>query len=433
MIWNSPTVRILTGLLIGLAVGATLASGHPHPLTRDLTFLDPQWLAQTETFTDALGGVWLDALRMTIIPLVFALLVVGVAQTAGTVKAGGLAAQALIAFAVLLLLSATIAAIATPALLDVWPAPAAAAQALRDAGHKTGFVPPPTPPFGDWLRSFVPANPVKAAADGAMASIVVFALAVGLAASRLAEGQRKILFDFFDALQAAMMVIVGWVLWAAPVGVMLLSFGVGARTGVGAVGVLSHYVAVVSIMCLAGGVIGFLIAWLGGGAPIGKLIAALIPVEAMAISTQSSLASLPVMLEATDRLGVPERARDLVMPMAVAVFRITSPAGNLAVVIYIAHLYGIPLDVGKLAIGVVVACLVSLAAVGVASSVTFFTTLVPISMAMGLPMDLLPLFLAVETLPDFSRTIGNVTADVGVTAMVGRWARGPKSAPDPVQ
>jgi len=150
----------------------------------------------------------------------------------------------------------------------------------------------------------------------------------------------------------------------------------------------------------------------------------LIPVEAMAISTQSSLAPLPVMLTACDRLGVPERARDLVLPMAVAVFRITSPAGNLAVVIYIAHLYGIHLAPGTLAIGVVVASLVSVAAVGVASSVTFFTTLVPISMAMGLPMDLLPLFLAVETLPDFSRTIGNVTADVGVTAMAGRWAKG---------
>ena len=307
--------------------------------------------------------------------------------------------------------------------LAVSPAPAAAAQALRDAGHRTGFTPPPTQPFGAMLRGFVPANPVKAAADGAMASIVVFALAVGLAASRLEPARRKVLFELFDALQAAMMVIVGWVLWAAPAGVMLLSFGVGARTGVGAVGVLGHYVAVVSIMCLAGGVIGLLVALIGGRTPVGRLIDALIPVEAMAISTQSSLASLPVMITACDRLGVPERARDLVLPMAVAVFRVTSPAGNLAVAIYVAHLYGVALSPASLATGIVVACLVSLAAVGVASSVTFFTTLVPISMAMGLPMDLLPLFLAVETLPDFSRTIGNVTADVGVTAMAGRWAR----------
>ena len=115
--------------------------------------------------------------------------------------------------------------------------------------------------------------------------------------------------------------------------------------------------------------------------------------------------------------------RDLVMPMAVALFRITSPAGNLAVAIYIAHIYGVALDPGRLAVGVLVASLVSLAAVGAASSITFFTTLVPICMAMGLPMDLLPLFLAVETLPDFSRTIGNVTADVGITVWAGRWVK----------
>jgi Na+/H+-dicarboxylate symporter len=141
----------------------------------------------------------------------------------------------------------------------------------------------------------------------------------------------------------------------------------------------------------------------------------------MAISTQSSLASLPVMLEASNRIGAREEARDLVLPMAVALFRLTSPAGNLAVAVYVAHVYGVALDPLRLAAGVVVAALVSLAAVGVASSVTFFTTLVPIFTAMNVPLDLLPLLLPLETLPDFSRTIGNVTADVGITAWASRW------------
>jgi len=412
MTWNSLTVRILAGLVIGLSAGAALVA------------MQVPWLGQVTAVTDALGGVWLDALRMTIIPLVFALLVVGVAQAAGTVQAGGIAGRTLIAFAVLLLISTTISALATPALLHVWPAPAAAAEALRAGARGAAATVPPAPPFSDFLKSFVPANPIKAAADGAMASIVVFALVFGLAATRLDEARRAALFGFFDAVQAAMMVIVGWVLWAAPAGVLLLALGVGARTGFGAVGVLGHYVAVVSIMCLVGAVIGVLLAVIGGGVPPGQLIAALIPVEVMAISTQSSLASLPVMLEATEQLGVPERVRALVLPMAVALFRITSPAGNIAVAIYVANIYGIPLDPARLAIGVVVACLVSLAAVGVASSITFFTTLVPISMAMGLPVDLLPLFLAVETLPDFSRTIGNVTGDVGITVLAGRWVKG---------
>jgi Na+/H+-dicarboxylate symporter len=257
---------------------------------------------------------------------------------------------------------------------------------------------------------------------------VFFGLVFGLAATRLDPGRRDVLFGLFDAVQATMMVIVGWVLKIAPLGVFLLAFVVGAKTGFGAVGILGQYVVIVSIMCLLAGVLGLIMAIFGGKIAPGKLFTALIPVEAMAISTQSSLASLPVMLEATEKLGVPQGVRGLVLPMAVALFRITSPPGNLAVAIYVAHIDGVHLGPAQLAVGVVVACIVSLAAVGVASSVTFFTTLVPICGAMGVPMELLPLLLAVETFPDFSRTLGNVTSDVGITAWAARWGQGKAEA-----
>ncbi|OXE36353.1 MAG: dicarboxylate/amino acid:cation symporter [Phenylobacterium zucineum] len=415
MAFNSLTTRILAGLILGLVLGAL----SPH--------LAPSLAAQLVTTSQALGGIWLDSLRMTIIPLVFSLLVVGVAQAAGTLKGGGLPGRSLLAFAVMLLISTTIAAVATPALLDIWPAPKAAAEALRISAHGLGSQVPPSPPMTEMLKSFIPANPIKAAAEGAMASIVFFGLVFGLAATRLNAERRTVLFGLFDAVQATMMMIVGWVLIIAPVGVFLLAFVVGAKTGLGAVGILGQYVVIVSIMCLLAGVLGLIMAIFGGGIPTGKLFAALIPVEAMAISTQSSLASLPVMLEATEKLGVPQGVRGLVLPMAVALFRITSPPGNLAVAIYAAHIYGVHLGPAQLAVGVIVACIVSLAAVGVASSVTFFTTLVPICGAMGVPMELLPLLLAVETLPDFSRTIGNVTSDVGITAWAARWSGGAKA------
>lgn len=407
---NSLTTRILLGLLAGLALGAALPGLHL-----------PQE-AQLVAASDALGGVWLDGLRMTIIPLVFSLLVVGVAQASGTAGGGGgLSMRALITFGVMLLIATTVAALATTALLDAWPAPEAAARALQAAAQGDAAKVPASPPLADWLRSFIPANPIKAAAEGAMAPLMVFALIFGLAVTRLGESRRGAMFGFFDAVQAAMMVIVHWVLWLAPFGVFLLAVVVGAKTGFGAVGILGQYVVVVSIMCLLAGLLGLMMALFGGRTPPGRLITAMIPVEAMAVSTQSSLACLPVMLEATERLGVPQRIRGLILPMAVALFRITSPAGNIAVAIYVAHIYGVPLDAGHLAAGVLVAAAVSLAAVGVASSVTFFTTLVPIFSVMGVPLELLPLLLAVETLPDFSRTIGNVAGHVGVTAWAARW------------
>jgi Na+/H+-dicarboxylate symporter len=417
MKFNSLTTRILAGLILGLLAGAALPSLH---------------LAAQDgvvATADALGGVWLDALRMTIIPLVFSLLVVGVAQLAGTARAGGFTVRALVAFGVLLLLSTLVSTLATTALLDVWPAPAAA-QGLKAAAHEAAHAIPTATPFGEWLRGFVPANPVKAAADGNMAALVVFALAFGIAATRLPEHRRDVIYRLFDGVQAAMMVIVGWVLWAGPVGVFFLALVVGAKTGFGAVGVLGHYIVVVSIMCLLAGVIGLAVALALGRASPGRLATALIPVTAMAISTQSSLASLPVMLEAAEKIGVSERIRGLVLPMAVALFRITSPAGNIAVGIYIGHLYGVRLDPAHLIAGALVAALISVAAVGVASAVTFFVTLVPICTALGVPLDLLALLVAVETFPDFSRTIGNVWGDVGVTAWAQRWR---EAAPAPAE
>lgn len=403
----SATARILIGLVAGLLLGVALAA------------IDPPWRGAVTSGLDAVGGVWLDALRMTIIPLVFALLVTGVAQAAGALEAGGVAGRALILFGVLLVASAALGAVVADLILQAWPVPSAAAAALRASAKGAGAV-PPMPPLAEWLRGFVPDNPVKAAADGAMVPLVFFALVFGLAGARLEAPRRATLFAFFDAVQAAMMVVVGWVLWVAPVGVAALSLSFGARTGVQGLGVLAQYVAVVSLMCLSAGVLGLLAGMIGGGVRPGALLGALIPVNAVAISTQSSLACLPTLLQAADRVGVRASIRDLVMPMAVALFRITSPAGNMAVAVYVAHIYGLHLDPARLVAGVLVAALVSVAAVGIASAVTFFTTLGPIFMAMGLPMELLPLFLAVETLPDLSRTLGNVAGHLGAAALLDR-------------
>jgi Na+/H+-dicarboxylate symporter len=405
----SLTTLILMGLVAGLAAGAALHA------------VQAPGEAGIVSAAEAVGGVWLDALRMTIIPLVFALLVTGMARAAETAGRGGLAGRALGVFALLLLASTSLAALVVPALLSAWPAPADAAAALRVSAAGSAVQIPETPPLAEWLRAFIPANPVKAAAEGAMASLVVFALIFGLAASRLDDRRREALVLVFDGVQAAMMVIVRWVLVLAPAGVFLLALTVGARTGIAAVGLLGHYVIVITVICLMAGALGLAAALFGGRIPPRALGSAMTPVGAMALSTQSSLACLPVMLAACERLGVPERVRGLVLPMGVALFRITSPAGNLAVALYVAHLYGVQLAPVQVLSGILVAALVSLAAVGVASSVTFFTTLVPIFMSMGLPMELLPLLLAVETLPDFSRTLGNVAGHVGVTAWARRW------------
>jgi Na+/H+-dicarboxylate symporter len=148
---------------------------------------------------------------------------------------------------------------------------------------------------------------------------------------------------------------------------------------------------------------------------------ALAPAQVVAVSTQSSLASLPAMLTGAQvELGVPQRIAGIVLPLAVSLFRVTSPAVNLGIVIFVAHIYGVHLGFAQIAAGVFVAVVTSLGVVSLPSQITFFTTTVPISFAMGVPTELLSLLIAVEVIPDIFRTVGNVTGDVTVTALVAR-------------
>jgi Na+/H+-dicarboxylate symporter len=140
------------------------------------------------------------------------------------------------------------------------------------------------------------------------------------------------------------------------------------------------------------------------------------------------------MLTAAERMGASERVRGLTLPLAVSVFRYASAAANLAVVIYLAQLYGIRLGPVELLLGAAVASVANLAGVGLPAQVSFFAIIGPICLALGVPLELLPLLLAVETIPDIFRTVGNVSADLVVTAVASEHAgEAEEEAPLPVE
>jgi Na+/H+-dicarboxylate symporter len=396
------TVRILLALAAGLMVGAMLAE-HPS-------------IARIIAVAEPIGGLWLDALRMTIVPLVFSLLVVGVSAAAGTAAAGGTAARALGLFGVLLLTSALFSALAVSGVLAAWPAPEAAVAGLREAAGHSAQRMPEFPTMGAWLRAFIPTNPIEAAAETNMAPLVVFALLFGLALTRIRTELRTGLTNLFQAVMDTMLVLVQWVLLVAPIGVFALALIVGAKAGFGAAGALGHYILILSGVCVSVGLLSYLLA-LAAGVPLLAFARAAAPAQAVAFSTQSSIASLPAMIAGTRQLGASEASIGVVLPLAVSLFRITSPAANLGVAIYCAHVFGVPLNAALLAAGIGVAAVISLASVGLPGQITFFTTTGPICLIMGVPLELLPILLAVETIPDIFRTVGNVTADMAVTCL----------------
>lgn len=398
--------RVLLALLFGLGLGAWIQS-----------FGDPaDWLVST---ADAVGGVWLGGLQMTVMPLIVSLLVVGVAAVADAVSAGRLTARAMAWFTGLLVAAIVLTLLVVQGVLYLWPVDADSARALV-AGATGGDAPEPqTIEFGAWLRSLAPTNPVSAAASGAVLPLVIFAMAFAFAVTRLPEAQRELLVRFFDAVADAMIVIVRWVLWAAPLGVFALALTLGLRGGLGSTGALFHYVVLVSLGCIMVAVASYPLAVVFGRVPLFRFARAIAPAQVVAFSTQSSLGTLPAMVErARDHLGVPEHVAGLVLPLAVAVFRLTSPVANLSVVLFICHVSGVEPTVAQLIAAGVVAFAVSISSVGLPGQVSFFVSIAPICLAMGAPIELLPLLLAVEVVPDIFRTLGNVTADLAVVRIV---------------
>ena len=407
------TAKIFLALIAGLAVGAALPGIGGGAVA--LAIAEP------------LGNLWLQALQMTIIPLIAGLLFTGIAESVGTAGGGKVAAAALLAFFILLLVSAVWAILFVPQLLSVWPAPMQAAAALTGTAPGTAIAAGPIN-IGGWLLSLVPANVFKVLAAGDMLPVVVFVSAFALAAGQLPARQQAPLIAFFEAVKDAMLVLVGWIFVAGPLGVFALALTVGLKAGIGAFGVLAHYVAVLVITQMSLILLIYVLMALFGGGAV-AFARAVLPAQAVAVSTQSSIASLPAIYEGAEALGLPESVSRVVLPLAVSIFRITSPCANIAVVLYVGHLNGIAPGPLALAAGVLASLAAAVSTGGLPGSITFLAATVPIANAMGVPVAALPLLLAVELLPDIFRTLGNVTADLAVTAILSKRLKLENAAP----
>ncbi|MES1154782.1 MAG: cation:dicarboxylase symporter family transporter, partial [Rhodanobacter sp.] len=279
---------------VGAAIGLLLANQNP------------VLALQVANVAQPIGKLWLNALQMTVVPLVLALVVVGVNTASDAAASGRIARRAIVVFVVVLTGGALFAALAAPLVFSWFPHRPELTVALNHATLPSAAQVAPIS-WVDALVAIVPNNAVMAAAQSAMLPLVVFALFLGFALTRLAPERRALLMEFFQAIADAMIVIVRWVLWVAPLGVFALILSVCARSGLGMLSALGVYVLVECLLYLAVTVMMLPVAVIFGGERLRRFALALLPAQAVAISTQSSLASLPAMLESADRrLGYPK-------------------------------------------------------------------------------------------------------------------------------
>ncbi|HEX4712915.1 dicarboxylate/amino acid:cation symporter [Phenylobacterium sp.] len=406
---RSLSVRVLIALVAGLGLGAAAAA-----------YAGPEVKRAIELF-ESVGGLWLNSLRMTVVPLIFAILVTGVSGVADAAATGRLAVRTLVLILICMTGSALFALVWQIGFYAVWPVDPHGALALKAGAASAPELLKAAPKLTDFIKNLAPSNPIKAASEDSILPLVVFAGFFGFAVTRLPEARRRAVTELFESIAEAMVTIVRWVLQAAPIGVFALALGVGLRAGVAAAPEIIHYMASISLGNIAIGLVMALVAVTLGRVPAGLWVRATAPVQVAAFATQSSLACLPAMVERSrDDLGIPDRITGLSLPLAVALLRVTGPFANYAVALFVAQVYGVHLTPGLYAAGAFVAVATSLAAVSLPGQVSFFFSIAPICVTLGVPVDLLPILIAVEVIPDIFRTIGNVTGDMAITAILAR-------------
>ncbi len=237
-------MRVSLSTRVLVALGAGIAAGIA------LSLVDAGVSRAVVAVVEPFGTLFVNAIRMTVVPLVVSSLIVGVASTEDRAMLARVGGRGILVFVVLLTLSGGLAALVTPPLMSNLQLDPAAVAQVRAASPSASSIAAGAASIqgpAAWLVSLVPSNAIAAAADGAMLPLIVFALALGLALGAVEVRARAEVVLFFRAITESMLTLVRWLLVVAPLGVFALALPLVARLGLAAVSALAVYVILVSV------------------------------------------------------------------------------------------------------------------------------------------------------------------------------------------
>jgi Na+/H+-dicarboxylate symporter len=408
----SLTSRVLIGLLAGFLLGLALSSGFLPGATTIPALLGP------------VGTIFINLIRMTVIPLVASMLIASVGSLASSGalgRAGGRAA--IIAVALLAVTAVATVLIAAPVLARI-QIDQTAALALRGPAvlTTTAAAPPPgTPALAQWFIDLVSPNVIKAAADGAMLPVIVFSVLFGVALAGVTAERRDAVLRVVQGVADAMQRLVSGILELAPLGVFALAVPLASKLGLAAAGAVVAYIALVVVLTiLAGALLLYPLGIIAGSMSPKAFVSFCAPAQAVAFASRSSLAALPAMVESGERAQLPPVVSRFVVPLAASVFRVGAAVAMPVGVLFLARLYGATLSTAQLASLVFTVILSSFAVPGVPGG--SIIAMVPVLAAVNLPIDGIGILLAVDTIPDMFRTTANVTGSLTLAAVLRRQA-----------
>ncbi|MFN5598298.1 MAG: dicarboxylate/amino acid:cation symporter [Gemmatimonas sp.] len=414
---RSTGVQVTLGLVAGLALGMLL-SRETSPSAFTTAFMP---------VLDIIGTAWINAVRMTVIPLVVPLLIVGVAGGEDLRATGTVGAKAFGWMLLLLVACAALSTIVSPLWFDTLTLDAEATARLR----ATAKIDVPTADalsIRTFILSLIPLNPVKAAADGTLLPVVLFTLLYAFALGQVGDGPRVAQLAFWRGMADTMLVVVRWMLALGGLGIFALAAVLGQKLGANVLGAIGFYFMVNIVLHLIAVVAIYVFIAVNGRVPVRQFLRALVPASVVGMGTRSSLASLPAMVKgATDVLALPPTATGFVLPLCASVFKLTSaiywPVGAL----FIAKLYGIDLSTANLLLVSASSIVLNFSTPGIPSGGMLLQ--VPLYASIGLPVEGIGILIALDTLPDMFKTLLNVTSDMMVAVMTTAQGGGAERAP----
>lgn len=373
-----------------------------------------------------MGDLFLNALKMLIVPLIMSSIISGVAGIGGNKNLGRLGGKTIFFYitssllAILLGLAAV--NILQPGIAD---GQSVGAQLNLDYNDEQleqllDKVEKGASSIGDIFLRMVPPNIVAAAAQGQMLGMIFFSLLFGFFMTRIASQKGELLISFWDAVFDVMIAMTMWVMKFAPLGVFGLVAKTVAATGFAAFGplLMLFFTVFIALFLHTFVTLSLMLRFIGGVSPL-AFMKMMSPVMLTAFSTASSSATLPLTMEVVEKeVGVSNNTTSFVLPLGATINMDGTALYECVAAIFIAQAYGLDLSLVQQFSIVVVALLTSIGVAGIPAA-----SLVAISVILGvigLPLEGIGLLLVTDRLLDMLRTAVNVYSDSCGTLIIAR-------------
>ncbi|UCC71923.1 MAG: dicarboxylate/amino acid:cation symporter [Gemmatimonadota bacterium] len=410
-LYTAVAIGLVAGLLLGLLASVT---GSPV-------------LMAIAVGVEPIGQAFVDLLKMVVIPLVVAVIFVGVGALGDLRQLGRMGGLTLLFFAA----TSAVGVLMGMGIMQLFLplASEAAAEAVAGAGAEAPVLPGPV----EFLLGLIPSNPFAAAAEGALLPLIVFTILFAAATGALPEKERDTLLSLGNAVSDSLIKLVHWILWLAPVGVFALAAPVTARAGWAMLQSLGAFILAV----LAGLVVFVALAYLPavrflGRMPAGHFLKRCLNPILIAASTSSTAATVPAMLEAADEeLHLSRPVWSFVIPLGAGLGRMGTALFQGAAIVFLAWLFGVPLAAAGIGGAVLATFIVSFTVAGIPAGGV--VSLAPALGSVGVPLDGLGVLLGVDRIPDMARTATNVTGILAAAVVVDGRAGTPEGGREPEQ